>query len=156
MNGSSTTLEEIGFVEYLKSDTHPWNNLHAAIVAEEDETKKAALRQQALHSDYYLGSVHALVENGDFIVASNTGSQLPHIVYTSPHLIFVVGTHKIVPSLEEGMNRLEEHVIPLEDQNMQNKYGINTFLSKMLVFKGKSPVLQRSVSFILVNEVLGF
>jgi hypothetical protein len=26
MNGSSTTLEQIGFVDYLKSGAHGWNN----------------------------------------------------------------------------------------------------------------------------------
>lgn len=156
MNGSSRTLEQIGFVDYLKSDTHGWNNLHAAIVSETDEAKKAELRKQALVSEYYLGSVHALVENGEFIVASNTGSQLPHLVYTSPHLILVIGTQKIVPSLAEAFKRLEEHVIPLEDVNMQQKYGVGTMLNKLLVFKGESPMNQRKISILLVNEKVGF
>src|SRR3989344_3094700 len=30
MNGSSRTLEEIGFVDYVKSGKHSWNNLHQA------------------------------------------------------------------------------------------------------------------------------
>src|SRR5437764_723087 len=57
MNGASVTLETIGFVDYLKGGKHGWNNLHAAIVAEKDPAKQAALRKQALLSDYYLGSV---------------------------------------------------------------------------------------------------
>jgi len=156
MNGSSVTLEEIGYIEYLKSGKHPWNNLHAAIVAEKDPDKQAMLRQQGLHSNYYLGSVHALLKNGEFIVASNTGSQLPHISFTSPNLVFVVGTQKIVNSFEEGMERLEKYVVPLEDTHMQEKYGVHTCLSKVLYFRQKSPALNRSVTFILVNEKLGF
>src|SRR5258708_9735020 len=80
MNGSSVTLEQIGFVNYLKSEEHKWNNLHKAIVEEKDPKKQAKLRKEAPRSDYYLGSVHALTEPGEFVVASNSGIQLPHIV----------------------------------------------------------------------------
>ncbi len=134
MNGASITLEQIGFVEYLKSGNHGWKNLHAAIVAEQDPTKQAALRKQTTLSDYYLGSVHALSETGEFVIGSNSGSQLPHIVFSSPNLIFVVGIQKIVPTLSEAMKRLEEYVVPLENKHMQEKYGVNTMLAKIVIF----------------------
>lgn len=156
MNGSSRTLEQIGYQEYLASGEHAWKDLHAEITAENDEAKRAQLRKEAVLSDYYLGSVHALSETGEFIVASNTGSQLPHVVFTSPNLIFVVGTQKIVPSLAEAMKRLEEHVIPLENENMQQKYGMDTMLSKIVIFKRESPMMGRTVRMILVEEQLGF
>ncbi len=156
MNGSSVTLETIGFVDYLKSDQHRWNNLHAAIVAEQDPAKQAHLRKQAELSDYYLGSVHALVETGEFVIASNTGSQLPHVVYTSPNLIFVVSTKKIVADLTNAMNRLHEYIMPLEDQHMKEKYNVGTAANKVLIFNGENPMFQRKINFILVEESLGF
>ncbi len=156
MNGASRTLMQIGFVEYLKSGQHGWNNLHGAILAEKDPTKQMMLRKQAVLSDYYLGSIHGLAETGEFIIASNTGSQLPHIVFTSPNLIFVVSTKKIVPTLSYAMKRLEEHVIPLEDKNMKEKYGIGTTLNQIFIFKGENPMLGRKIKMILVNEDLGF
>ncbi|MGH7249492.1 MAG: LUD domain-containing protein, partial [Minisyncoccia bacterium] len=67
MNGASKTLEQIGYIEYLQSEKHKWNNLHKAIIAEKDRAKQTALRKQASLSDYYLGSVHALAENGEFV-----------------------------------------------------------------------------------------
>lgn len=129
MNGTSVTLEQIGYVDYLKSGTHPWNNLHAGILAEKDPAKQGMLRKQATLSDFYLGSVHALAETGEFIVASNSGSQLPHIAYTSQNLIFVVSTQKIVPTLTEAMKRLEEYVLPLEDKRMQDLHGVGSVIS---------------------------
>ncbi len=156
MNGASVTLEQIGFVDYLKLGTHGWNNLHKPVNAETDPAKRAILRKQAALSDFYLGSVHALVENGEFIVASNTGSQLPHIAFTSPNLIFVVGTHKIVPTLTEGIKRLEEYVVPLEDAHMKKLHGTGTHLNKILISKGESPFLKRRIHFILIQESLGF
>lgn len=156
MNGASVTLEKIGFVDYLKSNEHGWNNLHENILAEKNPAKQALLRKQAVLSDYYLGSAHALTENGEFIIASNSGSQLPHIVFTSPNLIFVVSTKKIVPTLEDAMKRLDEHVIPLEDKHMQEKYGVGTAPNKIVIFKGENVMLGRKVHLILVNENLGF
>ena len=100
MNGSSVTLEQIGYLDYLNSGKHGWNDLHAGVVAEADPAKRTALRKQASLSDYYLGSVHALMENGEFIIGSNTGSQLPHIVFTSANLIFVISSSQISVCLD--------------------------------------------------------
>ncbi|MBI2038200.1 MAG: LUD domain-containing protein [Candidatus Magasanikbacteria bacterium] len=58
MNGSSTTLEQVGFVDYLKSGTHGWNNLHEAILAETDPAKQGVLRKQAVLSDLILCHFH--------------------------------------------------------------------------------------------------
>jgi len=158
MNGASVTLEQIGFVEHLKGGEHGWRNLHAEILAEKDPTKASELRRQAVLSEYYLGSVHGLAETGEFIVASNTGSQLPHVVFTSPNIIFVVSTKKITPSLPEAYQRLMQHVIPLEDKHMKEIYGPNsgTAPNKILTFTGENPMLQRKVKMILVGENLGF
>ena len=156
MNGASKTLEEIGFIEYLKSGAHGWNNLHESIIAEKDPVKQGMLRKQAVLSEYYVGSVHALTESGEFVIASNTGSQLPHVVFTSPNLIFVVGAEKIVPTLTEALERLEKHVVPLEDASMMQKYKIHTAPNKVLLFRGENPMMGRTVKMILVNENLGF
>lgn len=156
MNGTSVSLEEIGYVEYLNAGQHGWRNMHAEVTAENDKAKRNQLRREAVTSDYYLGSVHGLVENGEFIVASNSGSQLPHIVYTSPNVIFVVGTQKIVPTLDEAMKRLEEYIIPLEELHMQDLYKVSTHISKVVIFKDESPMTGRKITLILVNEKLGY
>lgn len=157
MNGSSRTLEQIGFVDYLKAGQHGWDNLHALILAEKDPVAQARKRREALISDYYLGSVHALSETGEMIIASNTGSQLPHIVYSSPNVVFVVGAQKIVPSVEAGQRRLREHVVPLEEEHMQQKYKVSTALNKEFIFHGENVAFTgRRVQVVIVNEKLGF
>lgn len=156
MNGSSVTLEQIGYKDFLESGDHKWIDLHTKINAEDDKEKRHDLRRQAVLSDYYLGSVHALVEDGVFIVASNTASQLPHVVYTSPNLIFVVSTKKIVANMDQAMKRLEEYVVPLEDKHMQDLYNIHTALNKIVIFRGESAMSGRKIHFILIEEDLGF
>ena len=156
MNGSSRTLEEIGFVDYLKSGNHGWKNLHEEILKEKDPEKQAILGKQAVHSDYYLGSIHAVAETGQLVIASNSGSQLPHIVFTSSNLIFVVGVQKIAPNLDAAIARVREYVLPLEDQRMKSVGMGGSFVSKLLIFEKEQPFMNRKVYVIFVNEKLGF
>ena len=156
MNGSSQTLEEIGFIDYLKKGDHKWNNLHMEILLEKDPERQKILRKQSVLSDYYLGSVHAVAETGEMVIVSNSGSQLPHIVYTSPNLIFVVGTHKIVNTLDEGLKRVREYVLPLEDARMKSKGAKGSAISKLLIFEREPDYMERNVTVIFINEKLGF
>lgn len=158
MNGASRTLEEIGYIDHLKAGEHGWNNLHTAIIEEKDPTKQAQLRRQALLSDYYLGSVHALSETGEMVIASNTGSQLPHITFSSPNLILVVGEQKITPTLEAARVRVQDVVLPLEGERMRSVYGpeAKTAINKEFIFHRENPLMGRKVHVVLVREKLGF
>jgi hypothetical protein len=156
MNGASKTLEQIGYIDYLKSGQHPWKNLHEGILDEKDPAKRESLRKQGILSDYYLGSVHALTEEGEMIIASNTGSQLPHIAFTSPNLILVVGIQKIVPNLKAAYERLVTYVVPKEDQRMMDAYNMHTAHAKTLIYHREAPYSKRNVKVIIVKEPLGF
>ncbi len=83
--------------------------------------------------DYAAGSVHAVTENGQVLIASNTGSQLGPYVSGAGKVIWVVGAQKLVKDLEEGMRRIEEHIVPLEEVHMQQLYNTHTNPSKVLI-----------------------
>lgn len=153
MTGSSTTLQQIGFVDLLKSGEHPWKNLKDAVVAEKDPAKQAALRAQSVHADYFLGSVHALTEDGEALIASGSGSQLPSYVYTSPNVVWVVGAQKIVPTREDAFTRLREYVWPKEDARMKASGKSGSTIGKILLFEKE---LYRKIHLVLINEQLGF
>lgn len=154
MNGSSTTLTQIGFVDYLSSDAHEWNNLHTAILVEQDKSKQSRMRAESILADYFLGSVHAITEGGTVMIASATGSQLPSYAFSSPNVIWVAGTHKIVPTLEDGFARIKEYVFPLEDERMKGVGYPGSALGKILLFERE--IMQRKIHLVLVNEKLGF
>jgi hypothetical protein len=156
MNGSSKTLEQIGYIEYLKGGQHGWDNLHDAILAEQDPAKQEELRKHSVVSDFYLGSAHVITEKGEIVVASNTGSQLPHLAYTSPNLILVVSTKKLAPTLTEAFDRIDTHIVPLEDERMKGVYGFGTLHAKTLILHKENPALGRQVHVIFVEEDLGF
>ncbi|MFA5129982.1 MAG: lactate utilization protein [Patescibacteria group bacterium] len=155
-NGSSRTLEEIGFVDYLKAGTHGWNNLHDAVLAEKDSQKQSRLRKESTIADVYLGSVHALSEDGDIVIASASGSQLPSIVFNAQNIIFVVSTQKITPTLDEALKRLREYVFPLEDARVKATGAPGSVMAKILIYEHEPAFMGRKVRVLLVNEKLGF
>ncbi|MCX6820074.1 MAG: lactate utilization protein [Candidatus Adlerbacteria bacterium] len=155
-NGASVTLQEIGFVEYLKAGEHGWNNLHGKALAESDPAKQKQLRQEAYFADYYLGSVHALAQTGEIVIASNSGSQLSPIITTSPNVIFVVSAQKITSTLADAMDRLMVHVVPLEDARMKSVGMGGTAVNKVLTFAAEPAYTGRKIHVIFVKEKLGY
>jgi L-lactate utilization protein LutC len=158
MTGASVSLQQIGFEALLKSGDHPWKNLKAEIVAETDLTRQAVMRKQATLADFFLGSVHAIAETGEIVIASATGSQLPAYAYSSSNIIWVAGAQKITPTLESALQRMRTYVRPLEDQRLKQVYGekAQAIIGKILIFEQESPYLHRTINLILVNEELGF
>src|SRR6266403_766609 len=141
MNGSSRTLDEIGFIDYLKSGKHGWNNLHAAIVAEKDPARQAQLRKEAVLADYYVGSVHGVSETGELVIASASGSQLPYLAVTAQNVILIVSTQKITPTVDDAFDRIEKYVLPLEDERMKEAYGFGTVHAKTIILHQESPMM---------------
>jgi len=155
MTGGSTTLDQIGFTEFLKSGKHPWKNLKEAIFTEKDPAKQMELRKKSVNAEYMLGSVHAVVETGEVLVVNATGSSIPAYSFTSDNVIWVAGTQKIVPTLEEGWKRLREYCFPLEDKRMKSIGYPGSTLGKFLLFE-KETNPDRKITLIFVNEKLGF
>jgi L-lactate utilization protein LutB len=158
MTGSSVTLKQIGFEALLISGKHPWRYLKDWILAEKDPARQSVLRKQATLADYFLGSVNAIAETGEIVIASATGSQLPAYVYSSLNVLWVAGTQKIMPTLETALQRVRDYALPLEDQRLKQLFGkeIVGSIGKLLIFEHESPLLHRQVNLILVNEILGF
>lgn len=155
--GASLTLREIGLESILIEKEHPWNNLKDQILAESDRAKQALLRKQSTMADYFLGSVHAVVTNGEVIIASATGSQLAAYGFSSQHVIWVVGAQKIVASLEEGIRRVEEYIFPHEEARMRERTNgaRGSVIGRLMVFRHEPAFLGRTVRLLLVNEKLG-
>ncbi len=157
MTPGSVTLQQIGFEELLKSGKHPWRNFKAEILAEKDPVRQTALRKEATLSEFYVGSVHAIAESGEIVIASATGSQLSPYAFSSRNVIWVAGAQKIVPTLEDAIRRVREHVLPLEDQRMKS-VGIasGSFIGKLLIFEREAAYLRRTVTLLLVNQMQGY
>ncbi len=155
MTAGSTTLDQIGFTDLLISGKHPWKNLKNEILAEKDPVKQNELRKKSVTADYMIGSVHAVVETGEVLVVNATGSSIPSFSFSSDNVIWVVGTQKIVPTVEEGFKRLREYCFPLEDKRMKSIGYPGSTLGKFLLFE-KEINPNRKLTLIFVSEKLGF
>lgn len=155
MNGSSTTLNEIGFVDYLKEGTHGWDNVHENILNEKDKAKQARLRKESVLADYFLGSVHAITEAGQLMIASASGSQIPSYAFTSDNVIWVASANKIVADREAGFKRIEDYVFPLENKRMQGVGYPGSAIARVLIIE-REIMPNRHLTLILVKEKLGF
>src|SRR6266849_6929014 len=89
-------------------------------------TQADEIRRLSAAPDVMLGSVHAVTETGSLLTASMGGSQLGPYVSGAGRVILVVGTQKIVSDLEEGLRRINDYALPLEDARAQVTYGIRS------------------------------
>jgi L-lactate utilization protein LutB len=121
------------------------------------DREKDSLKMQKLGSapEYVVGSVHAVTEDGKVVIASNTGSQLPSYAYGSSHVIWVVGTQKIVKDLSDAEKRIYEYVLDLESDRARKAYGMpHSFVSKLLIINRE--IKPDRITIIFVKEQLGF
>jgi len=155
MNGSSTTLQQIGFVDYLKSGNSGWKNLHEDILEEKDPQKQAELRKQSVLAQYFLGGIQAITESGQILMASATGSQLAQPAFSADNVILVASTNKIVPTIDDAFTRLKEYVFPLENERMKTVGYPGSVIGKVLIFEREiNPA--RKITIVLINEKLGY
>ena len=154
MTGSSTTLEEIGFIPLLISGDHPWRNWKDIILSEKDKAKQAALRRQSVTANYFLGSVQAITESGRVIAVDATGSRNGGYVFAAEHVIWVTGTNKIVTDLNMAFRRIHEHCVPLEDARMRKASGKGTTIGKIVIYENE--FVPERIKTILIKKKLGF
>lgn len=153
MNNSSTTLLTIGVAdEIIKSGKY--NAVRERFAKMDPKTQGREMKKMAAAAEWGVGSVHAVTEKGEIMIASASGSQIPQYAYGSDHVLWVVGTQKIVQDLNEGFKRLYEYTLPLEDARARKAYGMGSSVNKLLIIN-KEPQPGRT-HLIFVNEVLGF
>ncbi len=129
---SSTTLNVLGITEEIdKSDRY--NSVRAKLALMDRKTQNRDMQKMGATPEYILGSVHAVTENGQAIIASKTGSQLAGYAAAAAQVIWVVGTQKIVPNLEAGLRRVEAYTLPLEDARALKAFGVHSEINKLLI-----------------------
>jgi L-lactate utilization protein LutC len=152
-HGASQTLDVTGISEELDASGR-FDPIGPRAWAMDRATQGAEIRRLTAAPDVMLGSVHAVTESGSLIVASMGGSQLGPYVSGAGRVILVVGRQKIVADLDEGLRRINEHALPLEDARALSAYGIHSAVNKVLIINRE--VVPGRVTVVIVDEVLGF
>ena len=151
--GASVTLETLGIKDEINKSGR-FNALRPKMFAMDRATQGREIRKMGAGPDYAAGSVHAVTEDGQVLIASNTGSQLGPYAYGAGKVIWVVGAQKLVKNIEEGMRRIEEYCVPREEVHMQQLYNSHTGLNKVLIVNKE--FRPGRITMIIVQEELGY
>ncbi len=155
MQMTSVSLDDSG-ISQLINETGKYKAIRPLLwSAEENGLSQKDKTRMAAVPDFAVGSVHALTEDGSLVIASNTGSQLPAYAYGPGKVIFVVGSQKIVSTLDDAMKRIYDVVLPLESDRAHKAYGVpGSFVSKLLIIKKE--VTEGRITVVIVEEPIGF
>jgi LUD domain len=145
-HGASQSLDVSGITDEIDKSSR-YESLRPRMFSMDRQTRADEIRRLSAAPDVMLGSVHAVTETGSLLTASMGGSQLGPYVSGAGRVILVVGTQKIVSNLEEGLRRIDEYALPLEDARAQAAYGIHSAVNKSSSSTGRSrPGESRSCS----------
>jgi YkgG family uncharacterized protein len=152
-SGKSKTLDDIGvWAELMGSDRYDFVRKRTSKM--DRKTQAREIRKLGASPDVMLGSVQALTQAGQLVVASASGSQIGPYASGAGTLILVVGSQKIVPDLDTAIRRITEHVQPYEDARLREQMGIGTKLTRILILEREYYPGRTTV--VLVREPVGF
>lgn len=151
--GASVTLETLGIKDEIDASGR-YDALRPRMFAMDRATQGREIRKMGAAPDYAAGSVHAVTEDGQVLIASNSGSQLGPYASGAGKVIWVVGAQKLVRDMNEAMRRIEEYTVPLEEIHMQQLYKIHTNVSKLLIINKE--IRPDRITMIIVKEELGY
>lgn len=148
----SQTLEAIGVLPDI-NESGRYDAIRPKLMKLDRNTQARDMRKLGSSPDFVVGSVHAVTEQGQLLIASGGGSQLTPYAYGAGQVIWVVGTQKIVRDRAAGLQRIEEHSLPLEDARMRQLRGVGSMVGKILIVNCERP---GRATVILVKQALGF
>jgi L-lactate utilization protein LutB len=154
MNGHSTTLEEIGFDDLLGEGDHEWESLPDQIWSIDDDAERQTARRESQTADYFLGGINAVAQTGELVAADLSGSRIGAYPFAAGNVVIVTGINKIVPTLDDALDRLESVAYPLENERAQEAYGVESAIAKQLIYRRETEEGRTTV--VLVREQLGY
>jgi hypothetical protein len=152
-DATSQTLQAIGLVDDIERSGR-YQSVRVRLYTMDRAFYAREIRKLGAGPDYYIGSAHAVTEQGSIMVASFTGSQLGPLASGAGNVILVVGCQKVVADRDTGFRRIYEYACPLEDERLRRTSGIASGVSNVLVVN--RVVAAGRITVILVKERLGF
>jgi hypothetical protein len=149
---SSQTLLLSGIRDDI-DDSGRFRSVRSTLLAGLDP-RSAEARRIGASPEVVVGSVHAVTEDGQIVVASASGSQLSAYAAGASKVFYVVGAQKIVPDLETALRRIETYSLPLENERALAQYGYGSVVGKLLVHRLE--VVPGRVTVLIVREPIGY
>ena len=152
MTNTSVTLAETGIADAI-NDGGPYESARNKMFALDFATQAQEMKAIGGQPDYALGSVHAVTRDGTLVIASASGSQLASYAWGAANVIFVVGAHKLVPTLQAARERIYQHSLVFEDARAIAAYGQHSQVGKILEIHAELP---GRIHIVLIRQAVGF
>jgi hypothetical protein len=120
MNGGSTTLEQIGFLDALGNGPYDWLRPRVKAIGDPEERTRA--RRRATIADYFVGGINAITASGEIVNADGSGNRIAAYAFGAGKLFLVAGVNKIVPDMSAAFERLRNVAALQECRHL----GMNT------------------------------
>ena len=150
---TSETLATIGYSEFMHGNPD-YVNLHDAMVAVPDPAEQREYRRKTSIAEYFVGSVQAIAETGEIVIASSSGSQIAAYAYGAKRVVLVAGIQKICPTLADAIERVRGHTLERHDRWLEQRGVAPTPIGKLMIME-REPAPGR-VTMLLVKESLGW
>jgi acyl-CoA hydrolase len=132
--GKSKTLEDAGiFDEFMNNENYDF--IRRRTMKMDRNTQLDEMRKAGAAPDIMVNSAHAVTEAGQIVMTSATGSQIGPIASGAGKLILVIGSQKVVPDLDTAFRRIEDYVIPYEEERLHVAHGIAK-MNRTLILEG--------------------
>jgi L-lactate utilization protein LutC len=149
--GKSKTLEDAGiFQEFM--DNEKYDFIRRRTMKMDRNTQRDEMRKAGAAPDIMVNSAHAVTERGQIVMTSATGSQIGPIASGAGKLILVIGSQKVVPDLDAAFRRIENYVIPYEEDRLNVAHGVAK-MNRTLILEGDHTPGRTTI--ILVREPIG-
>ena len=150
---TSETLDTIGYTGYMHGNDR-YVNLHDQMLAEPDPAAQRDVRRRSTTADYFVGSVQAVAETGEIILASSSGSQIAAYAFGARRVILVAGTQKICSTLVEAEARTRGWTLERHDRWLEDRGVSPTPIGKYMIMEHELEVGR--ISMVLIPESLGW
>ena len=149
--GKSKTLEDARiFDEFMNNEQYDF--IRRRTLKMDRNTQRDEMRKAGATPDFMVNSAHAVTEAGQIVMTSATGSQIGPIASGAGKLILVIGSQKVVPDLDVAFRRIEDYVIPYEEDRLNVAHGVAK-MNRTLILGGDHTPGRTTV--ILVRTPIG-
>jgi hypothetical protein len=113
--GDSVTLEQTGVYEYVRKHHYTFLDKHRESLSHEE---KREIYLQNFRADTFLTGINAVTADGKLFNIDGNGSRVAPIIYGPKQVIAVVGTNKIVESVDDAIVRTRQIAAPLDAKRL--------------------------------------
>ena len=117
--GGAMSATDIGLLEAV-IEQGTYKVLDRYKVTDPDEVRKITL--EAFDSDYYIGGVNAMTEDGILVNVDGGSNRVAAYSYGPKHLVLIVSMNKIMKTLDGAMERARSVASPTNAQ----RFGLST------------------------------